>query len=124
VDVAGDGMLQVNRLEEFFPHPVIDFLYDSSSRLLKIRVRYSRFLVESNCVSETLQLSNPVHHRVEKQNHLNDVCVIPGTFFMTEGAVVEEIAVNGNVVTVQEDETLNEYNMSLHKAARLISDYL
>ncbi len=117
-------MLQVNRLEEFFPHPVIDFLYDSSSRLLKIRVRYSRFLVESNCVSETLQLSNPVHHRVEKQNHLNDVCVIPGTFFMTEGAVVEEIAVNGNVVTVQEDETLNEYNMSLHKAARLISDYL
>jgi hypothetical protein len=43
---------------------------------------------------------------------------------MTEGAVVEEIAVNGNVVTVQEDETLNEYNMSLHEAARLISDYL
>jgi hypothetical protein len=124
VDVAGDGMLQVNRLEEFVPHPGIDFLYDSSSRLLKIRVRYSRFLAESNCVSETLQLSNPVHHRVERQNHLNDASVIPGTFFRREGAVVEVIAVNGNVVTVQEDETLNEYNMSLHEAARLISDYL
>ena len=59
-------------------------------------------------MSATLQPSNPLHPQMERQDNLNVHSVVPGIFFMREGAVVEVTAVNSNVVTIHFDETLNE----------------
>jgi hypothetical protein len=73
-------------------------------------------------VRETLILDNinaiPAHH------HDENPIVIPGTFFMRDGVLLEVISVNENDVIIRESDSLNEYAIRLNEAAQLIHDYL
>jgi hypothetical protein len=110
-----------NRFAEFISSQGVDFVYDVDARLLRIRVCYSRILAQSSCVRETLIFDNnnaiPAHHRDENP------IVIPGTFFMRDGALLEVISVNENDVIVHESDSLKEYAIGLNEAAQLIDDY-
>jgi V8-like Glu-specific endopeptidase len=43
---------------------------------------------------------------------------------LREGAIVEVIRVVGNIVTVHENKTYNEFVLSLNEAAQLITNYI
>lgn len=123
VDVT--GTLPINRTQEFISSQGVDLIYNEAIRSLKIRVRYSRFLAENHSVTATLNLNNlQLPPRREQHNLVVPSIVEPGTFFMREGTIVEVIRVVGSIVTVREDETYNEFILSLNEAAQLITNYI
>ncbi len=123
VDVT--GTLPINRTQEFISSQGVDLIYNEAIRSLKIRVQYSRFLAENHSVAATLNLNNlQLPLRREQHNLVVPSIVEPGTFFMREGAIVEVIRVVGNIVTVCEDKTYNEFILSLNEAAQLITNYI
>jgi hypothetical protein len=104
--------------------PGVDFIYDCSSRSLKIRVRYSRFLVQNNTVLATLQVQNEQLPIRLQQNDWDLICVTPGTLFIRNGIVVEVVRVNRDNVVIREETSWNEVAISHNEAANLIDDYL
>jgi hypothetical protein len=104
VDIpAANGGIALNRFAEFVSTPGIDFIYETSTRALKIRVRYNGFLAEEASIAAALNLSTaelPIH--ANEAHHLN---VTLGTLFMREGSIVEVIGINGNEVLINDEES-------------------
>jgi hypothetical protein len=125
VDVRGvDDVADINHVDEFVYSPGVDFIYDCSSRSLKIRVRYSRFLAQNNTVLATLQVQNEQLPIRLQQNDWDLNCVTPGTLFIRNGIVVEVVRVNQDNVVIREETSQNEVTISHNEAANLIDDYL
>jgi hypothetical protein len=52
-----NGGAAINWIEEFVSTPGIDFIYEMSARVLKIKVRYNRFLAQEDHVAAALNLN-------------------------------------------------------------------
>ncbi len=125
VDVSAvDSNAVDDRVSEFVRNPGIDFFYDSNARILKIRVRYCRFLAQSEGVLSMLQLNRvlPQRPEIEAEWSLNDV--EPGTIFMRNGVVVEVVAVMDRSVLIREEITLDELTITHDEARDLINQFL
>jgi hypothetical protein len=124
----------VDRDQEFVAEQGIDFLFESNSRSLKIRARYSRFLAQSEEVAATLNLNN---RQLQQRDNvppvqLNDVAdrqrwlqlIEPGTMFMREGLLVEVLRVEGDAVVIQDETSFNEYIIDRNEAGELLQLYI
>jgi hypothetical protein len=122
--VAAELNFGVNRVAEFVSSEGLDFVYDYEARVLKICVRYSRVVAQSEVVKATLKLGVleiAAHRMVEVADNFD--MVLPGTFFVRDGSLLEEILVNEHNITVHDSELLQEFRISLNEAAELIEDY-
>jgi hypothetical protein len=112
-----------NRVAEFVTSNGLDFLFDAEARLLRIRVRYSRVLAQSDAVKATLNIGPLQMREAPADEGVNNFDVIPGTFFMRDEVLLEVILVNEGFVTAR-DNLFNEYIIGLDEAANLIDEYL
>jgi hypothetical protein len=116
----------MNHTMKFIKNQRVDFIYEAAKQEMKIRVNYGRFLAQNQLVLEALRLNDtPLPDRHITQERPNVAfTVVPGTFFMYEGSLVQIIDVNGNNALIRDDETLHEYNIDVMDAATLIRNYL
>ncbi len=110
----------MERYTEFTCSQGVDFIYNESCRALKIRVRYSRVLVECNLVSSTLGLDRVIELDA---NNLPLTNVIPGDFFTRDGNLLEVVSVTGNEVVII-DELEQQYHLDLDEARTLLQQYI
>jgi hypothetical protein len=114
------------RLRAFVGTQGVDVIFDRLARVLKIPARYSHCLAQSDVVANTLRqgCGNLLQPRDQIPNNLVS-SIVPGTFFMREGVLLEVISINGNNVIVEEAEG-NSYRFSLdiNDAAQLINNYI
>jgi hypothetical protein len=107
-----------------------DFIFESYSRTLKIRVRYRKFDGQTPLVASTLNLNlarfNP--NGAESQAHEGNQqwvqYIVPGTCFVWAGQVVEVVRVDGRVVVVVEEDSDNEVNLDINEAVGLLKAYI
>lgn len=128
VDVnSNNNENQLYRAKEFIASQGVDFIYESVSRLLKIRIRYTKFDAHKPIVAATLNLNReitnlqqPVHERNNWVSH-----VAPGTYFAThEGQMACVVRVEGDNVYVTLDDDGNEVVYNLNEAALLLQSYI
>ena len=55
------GLTDAQRRQEFTPSQGIDFIFNETKRTLKIRVRYARYLAQSDNVRAQLHVLEPLH---------------------------------------------------------------
>jgi hypothetical protein len=123
IDTTTNGMN--NRISEFITNQRVDFIYEGSKHEMKIRVHYDRFLAQNQLVLEALGLNTPLPERqINRDRPAVTYTILPGTFLMYEGSLVEVITVNENNVLVRDDETSDEFNIDVLDAATLIRNYL
>jgi cephalosporin hydroxylase len=123
VDVRNNNDAPMDRYGEFVSSQGVDFIFESSSRSLKIRVRYKRFLAQNECVVMALNLGVA---QLPVQAELRDATalVAVGTMFLREDSIVEVINVNGNSVLIQDSDSALQYMIGLDEAAEFISNCL
>jgi hypothetical protein len=114
---------RVEREKEFVAAQGIDFIYQEKSRLLKIRVRYSKFLAYESIVAATLHLNYVVPQVT------NDVVqwsrqIVPGTFFFRGGELVEVVRLEHDNVAVVSENSDAEVLIDLIEAGRLLMNYI
>jgi hypothetical protein len=122
---AAELNVGVNRVAEFVCSEGLDFVYDYEARVLKIHVRYSRVVAQSEVVKATLNLGVleiAVCRIVEVADNFD--MVLPGTFFVRDGSLLEVILVNEHNVTVRDSKSIQEFRISLNEAAELIEENL
>lgn len=123
VNVSNDQLLDYDeRRKEFTCAQGVDFIYNDKCRMLKIRVRYTRVEAQADVVFTTLNLTqrplvNP-NDRVIIATH-----IIPGTFFVRLGELVQVVSVDGNEVVITDDYG-EHLTIELAEASQLLKDYL
>ncbi len=96
----------------------VDFIYNEVSRLLKVRVRYSRVLAQDTVVAATLGLRQPV----EPCNNVRFEVSI-GTMFTRGEELLTVVSVNGDDVRVCGDDGMN-YVITLGEAITLLEAFI
>lgn len=116
VDIpAVNGGAAINRIEEFVSTPGIDFIYENSTRVLKIQVRHNCFLVEESCVAAALNLHGvELPAQGDAGNYHN---ITLGTLFLYEGSIIEVIGINDNEILIRDEETGRELIMNANEAS-------
>ena len=122
--VAAELNFGVNRVAEFVSSEGLDFIMIMRRGVLKIHVCYSRVVAQSEVVKATLNLGVleiAVHRMVEVADKFD--MVLPGTFFVRDGSILEVILVNEHNITVRDSKSIQEFRISLNEAAELIEEY-
>jgi hypothetical protein len=89
--------------------------------MLKIRVRYTRVEVQADVVAATLRLMQPIPHGNVRDIGIGHI--VPGTLFVRQGQLVEEISVNNNDVLVLDDHA-NNVMITVNEATELLNEYI
>jgi len=116
-----------NHVKEFVLDQGIDFIFESFSRMLKIRVRYSKVAAQMSIVMTTLLLNS--NEIAEVQPQVNNVSlwvqqVRPGTYYERDGVILEVVRVEGeNAVVIEKDSDV-ELVINIIQAAELLRDYI
>jgi hypothetical protein len=114
-----------HQISEFIANQRVDFIYEGSKHKMKIRVHYDQFFAQNQLVLEALGLNTPLPERqINRDRPAVTYTVLPGTFFMYKGSLVELITVNENNILVRNDETSDEFNVDVMDATTLIRNYL
>jgi hypothetical protein len=117
------------REKEFVAAQGIDFIYDDSSRTLKIRIRHSRVYAQNDSVSTKLNLNlDLLQHIVDAASVNNEGRrwrnqISPGTFFLRNGALMEVLRVDGDDVTILSDNG-DEVIINILEAEQLLEEYI
>jgi hypothetical protein len=119
VDVASNGNLtDAQRQQEMTFAQGVDFIFNESLRLLKVRVRYSRVEAHADKVRETLRLTDPLEIRNGRVTEIS-----PGTMFVRQGELVEVVSIDGNNVLISDDNGMHS-TITVNEAIQLFDEYI
>jgi hypothetical protein len=130
VDVASNSydnfaFVGNHRLREFVVDQGIDFIFEQFTRMLKIRVRYSKVNAERPIIASTLNLNaSKLNRNRIVNNRLWVQHIVPGTYFARAGEMVQVARVHGDSVFVTPDDSGNEEVININEAAELLAAYI
>ena len=132
VDVASNDYDNVpvvwpDRREVFVSDQGVDFIFDKSTRTLKVRIRYKKILGSNPLIQRVLHLRVVDNNVPPVPNDLTMWTrhIVTGTSFGTEdGEVVSVLRVDGNNVICIVDGTATEVMFTLNEAANLLRRYI
>ncbi len=106
------------RWQEYTFAQGIDFIYNDTKRILKIRVRYSRVEAQADAVRATLRLIQPLQVR-----NVQVSIIVPGTMFVSLGELVQVASIDGYSVVATDDNGLCSL-IDINEANQLLDDYI
>ena len=116
---ANNPLADTERYKELTFMQGVDFIYNESFWLLRIRARYSRVAPESPLISNILGLNlSPPPQPLLVLSTVN-----PGDYFLWNDSLVQVIAVEGDVVIISNNDGKHA-NISLEEAKLFLHDYV
>jgi hypothetical protein len=110
------------RFREVVALQSIDFVYDNLSRLLSIRVRYSKVLAQAAVVRDVLHVS--VAEPQVRGNMQRRRAIALGTAFLLDGSLVKVMSSNVEYVTVKDVSSGAERTLETNVARALIMQHI
>ncbi len=123
VNVSDNNLAELasSSFREFIAPQSIDLVYEFSSRLLSIRVKYSRANAHDAIVSNILQ-SPPMNVQPCNKSQLRGISL--GTAFLLDGNLVKVISSSSDSVVVKHVGSGLQETLSTATARNLIMNYI
>lgn len=125
VDAPENQQVPLNRFREFIIAQGVELVFESSRRLLSIRVRYSRYNAENDTIQKALGfVREPSQRLPNSPSRRTARCILVGTTFMLNGGLVKVTQCDGRSVIVSNDATGAQEEISVEQARELIKRYI
>jgi DUF971 family protein len=122
VDIGHNtGLTDAQQCQELTTGQGRDFIFNESKRLLKVRVRFGRFLAQADIVQAQLRVLSPLPNLIANEEYQNTV--FPGTVFVRHGVHVKVISVDQQNVVICYDDGQHT-SIIINEAIELIDEYI